>query len=93
MSGNNNGYYLPEPSYWPIVGSVGLFCLMLGAANWLHNHWYGPYLFMTGALILVYMMFGWFGMVISENERGLFNKQVDRSYRWSMVWFIFSKRH
>lgn len=85
-------YYLPAPSYWPIVGSVGLFCLLTGAANWLHGNTIGPYLFLFGAAIVVFMMFGWFGTVISENQAGLYNNpQVDRSFRWGMAWFIFSE--
>ncbi|HEX4943071.1 MAG TPA: cytochrome c oxidase subunit 3, partial [Usitatibacteraceae bacterium] len=44
-----------------------------------------------GAAVLVYMLFGWFGTVIRESEGGLFNKQVDMSFRWSMSWFIFSE--
>ena len=37
------------------------------------------------------MLFGWFGTVIRESEGGLFNKQVDMSFRWAMSWFIFSE--
>lgn len=93
MSENHNGsYYLPAPSHWPIVGSIGLFCLLVGAANWLHSNTIGPYLFLLGAFIVVFMMVGWFGTVINENERGLLNgEQVERSFRWGMVWFIFSE--
>ncbi len=86
------GYYLPEPSNWPIRGSIGLFCLFVGAANWLHGVSFGPYLFGFGLLMVFYMMYGWFGMVIRENRAGLLSdKQVDRSFRWCMAWFIFSE--
>ena len=37
------------------------------------------------------MLFGWFGTVIRESEGGLFNSQVDMSFRWAMSWFIFSE--
>ncbi len=37
------------------------------------------------------MLFGWFGTVIGESEQGLYNKQVDLSFRWAMSWFIFSE--
>ena len=38
------------------------------------------------------MLFGWFGTVISETRAGLLqDPQVDRSFRWGMVWFIFSE--
>lgn len=91
MSETQGGYYLPEPSYWPIVGSIGLFLLMVGAANWLHGVSFGPYLFAIGFGIIIFMMFGWFGTVIHENLSGLYDAQVDRSYRWGMAWFIFSE--
>jgi len=85
-------YYLPGPSPWPIVGSIALFCIMFGAANWLHGVSMGHYFFGAGALILIFMMFGWFGTVIRENQAGLYdNKQLDRSFRWGMCWFIFSE--
>src|SRR5579872_1553616 len=91
MSSSHEEYYLPQPSYWPLVGSIGLFTLMAGAANWLHGASYGPYLFATGFLIIVFMMFGWFGTVIHESMSGLYNHQMDRSYRWAMAWFIFTE--
>ena len=37
------------------------------------------------------MLFGWFNQVIYENEKGLYDLQVDRSFRWAMCWFIFSE--
>src|SRR3989338_9067511 len=85
-------YYLPAPSHWPLVGSIGLFCFMFGAANWLHGKVFGPYFFFLGALIVLFMMFGWFTTVIREGQAGLYNSaQMDRSFRWGMVWFIFSE--
>lgn len=92
MSEHKGSYYLPEPSKWPIVGSIALFCFMVGAANWIHGNAFGPYLFLLGFCILVYMLYGWFGTVIHENRAGLLkDPQVDRSFRWGMVWFIFTE--
>ena len=84
-------YYLPAPSYWPIVGSLALFFLASGFVLLLNHFKPGPYFMTVGALILVGMLFGWFGTVISEGLSGHFNLQVDRSYRWGMGWFIFSE--
>lgn len=92
MSANKNNYYLPEPSLWPIKGSIALIFLTVGAANWLHGKTFGPYLTLFGLLGVFYMMFGWFGKVIQENRQGLSTgKDVNRSFRWGMVWFIFSE--
>jgi len=91
MSEDHGSYYIPEPSHWPIIGSIGIFTTLTGAAHWIHNEWYGSYLFFTGFVILIFMMFGWFGTVIHENQQGLYDDQVDRSFRWGMMWFIFSE--
>lgn len=89
--GTHGAYYIPSPSHWPLVGSVGLTTTLIGAASWMHADWYGPYIFTVGLFILFSMLFGWFGQVIYENEKGVYNKQVDHSFRWGMCWFIFSE--
>lgn len=87
-----SSYYLPDPSHWPIVGSVALFTIMVGAVNWLHGAILGPYIFATGFGILIYMLFGWFATVIRENQAGLLaGQQMENSYRWGIIWFIFSE--
>ncbi|KGP64040.1 MFS transporter [Legionella norrlandica] len=89
--GAHGTYYIPKPSHWPLVGSIGLTTTLVGAASWLHHDWYGPYIFISGLCILIGMMVGWFGQVIYENNKGLYDSQVDRSFRWGMCWFIFSE--
>jgi len=37
------------------------------------------------------MFFGWFSTVIGENQKGMYNLAVDRSFRMGMMWFIFSE--
>ena len=91
MSDSSSSYYLPEPSHWPITGSIGLFTFFMGAAMWINGSVLGPWILLTGLAIFVYMLFGWFGTVITESESGKFNEDVDVSYRWSMSWFIFSE--
>ncbi|MEX0958072.1 MAG: cytochrome c oxidase subunit 3 [Burkholderiales bacterium] len=92
MTSQPGGYYLPSPSHWPIVGSTGLFFMALGAVLLMNDSGgVGTALLLVGMAIVVYMMFGWFGVVIGESESGKYNKQVDISYRWAMSWFIFSE--
>jgi cytochrome c oxidase subunit III len=84
-------YYLPAPSIWPIMGSIALLLLAIGFVLVLQEITGGAWVMGLGALILIAMLFGWFGAVIRENVAGLFNDQVDVSYRWGMSWFIFSE--
>ena len=87
---DSNTYYVPHSSPWPIYGSMTLFVLMLGAVSFL-NDWAGGWSFIPGALLLAGLFFGWFHTVIAENERGMFNLQVDKSFRMGMMWFIISE--
>jgi cytochrome c oxidase subunit 3 len=83
-------YYVPHSSPWPIYGSVSLFVLMLGAASTL-NAWLPAWSLIPGFVMLVLMFIFWFGTVIGENEHGMYNMAVDRSFRMGMMWFIFSE--
>lgn len=84
-------YYVPHQARWPIVGSVGLFLLVAGFANWMNGNATGPWLTMAGAAVVIVMIFGWFADVIRESEAGLYSGQVDASFRQGMIWFIFSE--
>ena len=86
-------YYLPEPSHWPLVGSLGLFVTTFGFAFALKADGTVGSLGMmyVGMAIIAFMMFGWFGTVIRESEAGKYNAQVDTSFRMAMMWFIFSE--
>ena len=83
-------YYVPHESPWPIYGSATLFVFMIGLCGWL-NEWYGPWVFALGFVMLLGLFFGWFSTVIGENQKGMYNLQVDKSFRMGMMWFIFSE--
>lgn len=89
-SATNEEYYVPHGTHWPIIGSIGLTLTVVGVANYLHDTWsMTPML--VGIAILLFMMYGWFGQVITESLSGRYSKQVDATFRWSMSWFIFSE--
>jgi cytochrome c oxidase subunit 3 len=84
-------YYVPHGSHWPITATTAIFLMFVGAASYLNGLSFGPIVGGLGFLLFLYMLFGWFGTVIGESEKGLFNDQVDVSFRWGMTWFIFSE--
>jgi len=91
MMSQSARYFIPDPSRYPIFGSIGLLCMAFGAAGWMNGVPQGKFLLILGFCILFYMLFGWFGTVARESEGGKYNKQVDTSFRWGMSWFIFSE--
>ncbi len=88
---SQDSYYIPHGSHWPFVGTIGLFTIMVGASIWLNGADVGPVIFALGFAVLFVMLFGWFGTVIRESESGIYNNDVDRSFRMGMGWFIFSE--
>src|SRR5512135_255915 len=91
MTDHASGYYVPPPSFWPIVGSSALLCLAGGFILFLAKVPAGAWIMALGAALLAVMLFGWFGAVIGENQAGLLSGQADASFRWGMIWFIFSE--
>ena len=87
----NNSYYVPHKATWPIVGSLGLFLLLGGFANFLNESSIGPDMMVVGVIVMVVMLCGWFGTVAKESESGTFNEQVGISFRMGMFWFILSE--
>jgi cytochrome c oxidase subunit 3 len=84
-------YAVPQPMPWPIMGSASLFLMALGGVfvmNGASGGWVG---IAAGFMILLYMMFRWFGDVIRESEGGKYGRWEDVSFRWGMSWFIFSE--
>ena len=84
-------YYFPHGSRLPFFGSISLFILMAGAAATLNGAAIGGWVLGLGFVLLFTLFFLWFGEVIRENQAGLYNEQVDRSFRMGMMWFIFSE--
>ena len=91
MSHAEEGYYVPHGSHWPVVGSIGLLFLMVGVSTWLNGAAAGFWVMVSGVAVLIVMLVGWFGTVIHESTGGLYNEQVDKSFRMGMFWFIFSE--
>ena len=87
---NHDVYFIPEPSKWPVIGTIALVTTVIGAVNTIHAGELS-YALPIGFLMIAYLFFGWFGTVIEESMANNYNEQVDRSFRIGMLWFIFSE--
>ena len=84
-------YYVPQPMPWPIMGSIALWLMVLGAIfvfNGMSGGWIS---IAAGIMVLLYMLFRWFGDVIRESEGMKYGRWEDVSFRWGMSFFIFSE--
>jgi cytochrome c oxidase subunit 3 len=84
-------YYIPHGSTLPFFGSVSLLVLMVGGAMFLTGTGGGGWVLIAGLALLFTLFYRWFGTVIAENQAGIYNMQVDQSFRMGMMWFIFSE--
>jgi cytochrome c oxidase subunit 3 len=84
-------YFVPAPSQFPVLTSLGLFLVILGAGQWVNDVSWGRYLTLAGLVVWALVLQGWFRAAISESEGGLYSDRIDVSFRWSMSWFIFSE--
>ena len=53
-------YFVPNPSIWPIIATVGMFVTMVGFVMFLNEVEIGNYVLPAGLGILIFMMIGWF---------------------------------
>ena len=84
-------YFVPQPMPWPLMGSVALFLMAVGGVFAMNGKGSGWVAMALGFMVLLYMMFRWFGDVIRESEAGKYGHWEDVSFRWGMSWFIFSE--
>jgi len=92
---DSSTYYVPHSGWYPIGIAIGVASIVVGLGSWLNSLKAGEepshLLFLVGMAIFAVVLFFWFAKVIEENESGLANAQLKRSYVWGMSWFIFSE--
>ena len=88
-------YYVPHNGWYPVWIAFGVFMLLTGLGFLLNDAKAGEdpnaWMIYTGAGVMTVVLFFWFARVIEENQQGLANEQLKRSYVWGMGWFIFSE--
>lgn len=89
-------YYVPASSPWPIIGALGLGLIAFGASTTVieslaEEDGYGSTILWAGIGVIVLMLFGWFRDQINESIKGLHSNQLNNSYKQAMSWFIFSE--
>ena len=89
--GTTHYYYVPEPSPFPALASLGLFFVILGATFWVNDIAWGKYSLLAGMVIWLFTLFQWFSASVAESESGMYGRKIELSFRWSMSWFIFSE--
>lgn len=101
MAGDvKHDYHLVDPSPWPIVGSIAVLFLTIGAVFSMkpdatlfgvEGANFGSYLLVVGFLGVLYTMYAWWKDVIKEAEQGDHTPVVQIGLRYGMILFIASE--
>lgn len=87
-----HSFHLVDPSPWPLVGGLGAFMVTVGGVLYMHRFFGGGQLFLTGFVLILYVMYTWWRDIIRE---ATFEEQhtfaVQRGLRLGMILFIVSE--
>ncbi len=96
-------YHLVDPSPWPVLASLALFTMAIGAVVLMKGFaaegtaMYAvlgkghPWVLLVGTVILTWVLFGWWGDVIKESRAGDHTPVVQIGLRYGMILFIASE--
>jgi len=86
-----NHYFVPNPTTYPFVLSAGLLALVAGFIFHLNQYTAGNWMMLLGLIVMLSMVFLWFGKVIAESQGGMYKSWEDKSFRVGMIAFICSE--
>lgn len=88
----NHSYHILHPSIYPLIGAVGVFVMLGGAAYWMHYKADGsPAPFLIGLAMVLFTMYGWWSDVVREGQQGDHTPVVRIGLRYGVILFIISE--
>jgi cytochrome c oxidase subunit 3 len=95
QTADSDQYYVPHSGWYPVWLAFGVMLMLTGLATWLNDTKAGEpgswLQSIIGFAIVGVVLYFWFAKVVLENQQGLPNAMLKRSYVWGMSWFIFSE--
>ncbi len=95
----NHDYHLVDPSPWPVLASVGVLIMAIGAIVWMRSlaggdglfGLKGPTVFFVGFSSVVAVAYFWWRDVVREAHKGDHTPVVSLHLRYGMIMFIASE--
>jgi len=88
----SHSFHLVDPSPWPIITAFSIFLLTFGGVMYMHGYCGGNYLLKFGIIMILLMMWSWWGDIIRESTfEGQHTKSVQKSLRIGVILFIISE--
>ncbi|MFT5066028.1 MAG: cytochrome c oxidase subunit 3 [Yoonia sp.] len=87
----NHDYHILPPSIWPLVGALGAFVMLFGMVLWMPKQGGGPWMFLIGLAMVLYVMYAWWADVVVESHSGDHTPAVRIGLRYGFIMFIMSE--
>ncbi|WP_395665191.1 cytochrome c oxidase subunit 3 [Methylocella sp.] len=92
----NHDYHLVPPSPWPLLVSVAVLFLAVGAIFWMKDLAFGPlkpgkFVFGASLIAVVFIAAAWWVDVVKESREGFHTPIVQLGLRYGMILFIASE--
>ncbi len=98
----NHDYHIIDPSWWPLLSSIGAFIMALGGVgymryvaggsfNLLGANLANPWVFYCGLALVLFAAISWWGDTIKEAHEGHHTRVVSLHLRYGMIMFIASE--
>jgi cytochrome c oxidase subunit 3 len=92
LSRVDHPYHLVDPSPWPLVASISLLVLTVGATSYFHYFYQGFSLLFFGLFGILFSMVVWWRDVIREGSfEGRHTLAVQRGLRLGVILFVVSE--
>lgn len=85
----NHDYHILPPSINPFLGALGALIMLTGAIQWMHDS--GPWMFLIGLALVLYVMFVWWSEMTHEGQTGDHTHVVQIGLRYGFILFIMSE--
>ncbi|MEI4487669.1 cytochrome c oxidase subunit 3 [Frigidibacter sp. MR17.14] len=85
----NHDYHILPPSIWPFMAAVGAFVMLTGGVHFMKSS--SPWMFLVGLILVLYVMWGWWGDTIREGQAGDHTPVVEIGLRYGFILFIMSE--
>ena len=86
----HHDYHLVDPSPWPVIASISVLVLAIGAVQFFHDN-SQPWVLLVGLAGTLYVMLGWWRDVVKEAQQGDHTPVVQLHHRYGMILFIASE--
>ncbi|MEE4349229.1 MAG: cytochrome c oxidase subunit 3 [Pacificimonas sp.] len=87
----NHDFHILEPSWWPLLASIGALVMFSGAVMWMHEIAFGAITFWLGLAAVSAIAFFWWSDVAKEANQGDHTPVVQLHHRYGMILFIASE--